>query len=70
MNENMRKQDICNKLCEALQLTDSQSGLKMLDYDRKSQTITAIYDNGYSYKINVDIDSGLAMIFDIIHSMI
>lgn len=70
MNENMRKQDICDKLCEALKLTDSQSGLKMLDYDRKTQTITAMYDDGYSYKINVDIDSGLAMIFDIIHSMI
>ena len=64
MKEN--KQLICDLLCKALQCTDAHNELIELKYDDKNETVTSIYYNGRSKVINVNLDSGFAMIYDIV----
>ncbi len=68
--ENM--QEICDKLCEALKLTVRFHDLKWLIYEEKTpkyQIVTAIFENGNDTPINVSLDSGFAMIFDIVDKL-
>ena len=59
------KQLICNYLVRALKCTRNQEDLTNLVYDSISETVSAIYDNGAIKHINVAMDSGTAMIRDI-----
>ena len=60
------KQLICKKLVPVLQLTRNLYDLIDLDYDPDKEVVTATYANGSKKEINVRMDSGTAMIRDII----
>lgn len=62
------KIEICNQLCKALQLTYNASDLVSLDYDPEMEIVTVVFEGG-SRKINVAMDSGTAMIRDIVNHL-
>jgi hypothetical protein len=66
------KQLILDSLCSALQLTRDQADLEALEYkeiDPDEQRVIATYDGGESREINVSLDSGIAMIRDVLRAM-
>ena len=67
MNED--KQQICNLLCEALQATRGAWDLDRFDFDPKKETVTAVFFGGGTWVINVLLDSGTAMIRDIMRHL-
>lgn len=62
------KETICKLLCVALQKTRGVADLVSLDYDSESEIVTAIFESGIK-KINVAMDSGMAMIRDIVNRL-
>lgn len=63
------KQEICNALCKALQLTKDQSDLESLAYTKRGEDlefVTARYFLGTDKIINVTWDSEIVMIRDIL----
>ncbi len=60
------KETICKLLCKVLQKTRGASDLVSLTYDSKSEIVTATFEGG-TKKINVAMDSGTAMILDIVN---
>lgn len=67
------KQMICNKLLEALRLTRQFEDLKSLVYVRESddcETVTAIFEQGSTKEIDVSLDSGAALIRDILRALV
>lgn len=67
------KQMICDKLVEALQLTRQYEDLQSLIYLRRGEdheTVTALFTQGNTKEINVSMDSGSAMIRDILRALI
>lgn len=66
MHEDM--QAICDSLCKTLQQTSFFHDLIELKYIMKNdyeQLVRAIFPGGYVY-INVSLDSGWAMVYDIV----
>lgn len=63
------KQAICNALCTALQLTRSGSDISKIEYHAESEYVTVYYTTGH-ININVALDSGAAMIRDIMRGII
>ena len=63
MNED--KQLICDLLLEALQATRGAADLVSLVYDGGTETVTTVFEGGGKRIINVAMDSGTAMIYDI-----
>ena len=63
------KQKICNLLAITLQATYSASDLLKLEYDEKSEIVTAIFASGGKRRINVCMDSGTAMIRDVVNHL-
>lgn len=59
------KQLICNYLLKTLQHTRNQLNLTQLKYDPDREIVTAVWANGAVKNINVAMDSGTAMIRDI-----
>lgn len=59
------KQKICDLLLATLQATNNAYDLVSLVYDGEQETVTAIFIGGGKYVINVALDSGTAMIRDI-----
>ena len=49
----------------ALRQTRNQADLEELTYDPLSETVFAKYESGYGRRINVAMDSGTAMIKDV-----
>jgi len=66
MGEN--KQLICDKLLETLRITRYYSDLVSLDYKKVGcdEVVIATFHNGYQKRVNVSMDSGEAMIRDIV----
>lgn len=76
------KQMICNALCDALRLTRNAgtgNALKELRYIPEgngmySEVVRPIFENGTGedgwYDINVSMDSGTAMIIDIVNQFV
>ena len=63
------KQKICDLLCETLKATRYYSDLISLEYvfhNSTIQTVTARFENGGENLVNVSLDSGVAMIRDIL----
>lgn len=60
------KQEICDYLCEALVRTRQYDDLVSLTYDKDQEIVTAKFENGGRILINVNMDSGWAMIKDIV----
>lgn len=67
------KQQICDKLLGTLICTRDQRDLAALTYTRDAmkniETVTAVYEGGTSQRINVSLDSGCAMIRDIMQAL-
>lgn len=66
------KQEICNLLCVALRATRDQHDLKEIVYRQMSEDneiVTLLYENGHKRSINVSMDSGVAMIRDILRGV-
>ena len=66
--ENENKQDILDALTFCLRKTRSQHDLKELIYDSEKETVTIVYSDGGT-TVNVALDSGIAMIRDVLRSM-
>lgn len=63
------KQKICDLLCEALKATRNQEDLKLIRYEeigQDHQQVVLEYKNGSCRSVNVSMDSGIAMIRDIL----
>lgn len=66
------KQKIYSLLCKALQATRDQYDLKELEFEKLSedhQIVTVKYENGGKQVVNVSLDSGIAMIRDILRNI-
>ena len=68
MNED--KQKILDLLLPSLQATRNLHDLIGLDYDEESETVIATFNNGYQKRANVAMDSGTAMICDVIRQIV
>ena len=64
MKEN--KQEICDLLLKAVQATRGASNLISLKYDENTEIVIGTFKSGSKKKINVCMDSGIEMIFDIV----
>ncbi len=63
------KQEICDLLCKALQATRYYKGeLNELRYDADEERVFAVFNN-YEQGINVELDSGIAMIRDVVYNI-
>lgn len=64
MTEN--KQKICDLLLITLQATSNAEDVLSLTHDEESETVTVTFISGSKRVVNVAMDSGTAMIRDII----
>ena len=64
------KQAICKALVSVLRMTRNLEDLADLTYDPKTDTVTAQFESGFSKVANVAMDSGTAMIRDIIGQIV
>lgn len=65
------KQEICNLLAKALKATRDQRDLKALVYNSlgpDNEMVSIVYENGGT-SVNVSMDSGIAMIRDILRAI-
>ena len=63
MHEN--KQAVMDSLVETLRLTSAGRDLVSLEYDRASETVQVVWEGGLGDVVNVNMDSGAAMILDV-----
>lgn len=64
------KQLICNLLLPALQATRNLSDLVSLEYNQFDEEVVATFESGYTKTAYVAMDSGTAMIKDIIKQIV
>lgn len=67
MREN--KQKICDLLAETLRATRNQHDLLSLIYNDESETVEIVWASGGKRRVNVAMDSGTAMIRDIMRAI-
>ena len=63
------KRSICDRLLETLKLTRQLYDLIDLDYIEEKEIVVAHFEGGGKKEINVAMDSGIAMIRDIIRAI-
>lgn len=63
------KQKICDALLEALKLTREAGDAVGIDYDNEAEIVTVTFEGGGNRRINVGMDSGTAMIRDIMNHL-
>lgn len=63
------KQAICDALTKALRLTRQFKDLACLEYDDKLETVLIRFENGNTRPIGVYLDSGYAMMYDIMKNI-
>lgn len=63
------KQAICDALLTTLQLTRRYEDIQSIDYDANTETVTVTYNEVSRRYINVECDSGIAMINDILKNI-
>ena len=63
------KRTICSLLLKTLQATDNAHDLVSLEYNAERESVTAIFASGGTRDINVAMDSGTAMIRDIMNHL-
>lgn len=63
------KQKICDLLLKTCQATDNAHDLVSLEYSAESEIVTAIFASGGTRDINVAMDSGTAMIRDVMNHL-
>lgn len=59
------KYHICNALEKAIKMTRAGDAVDELLYDKKHETVIIAFRNGFTKYVNVECDSGIAMIRDI-----
>lgn len=59
-------QKVCDLLTETLKATRNLNELEKLEYQKNREIVIATFTNGNIKKVNVMLDSGTAMITDII----
>lgn len=59
-------QKILNKLLTALWYTRAGGDLMSLQYHPAAEEVSIVYNSGYTIKVNVACDSGIAMIRDVL----
>lgn len=64
------KQETLNKLLPALQATRNLHDLAELEYQADQELVYAKFESGYQKIVNVALDSGTAMIKDIINHIV
>ena len=64
------KQKICDLLLPALQATRSLYDLQELEYSEGRDLVYAKFESGYQKVVNVAMDSGTAMIRDIVKQIV
>ena len=69
MENNFTKHDICRALLPVLRMTRALRDLENLEYHGDTEEVHAVFRGGYTKKINVACDSGLAMIKDIVNKI-
>lgn len=69
MENNFTKHDICRALLPVLRTTRALRDLEDLEYHGDTEEVHAVFRGGYTKKINVACDSGLAMIKDIVNEI-
>ena len=67
LTENMHK--ICESLGETLKLTSAGAGIDDLIYLQVTRDVKIIYRNGFTKYVNVEGDSGIAMIRDVLRDL-
>lgn len=60
------KQNILNLMLPALRETRALSDLITLEYDEETEIVKATFISGFSKNVNVAMDSGIAMIRDVL----
>lgn len=60
-----RKQEIANKLAEALKLTEACRDMVGITISDDEEYAFVVFKNGYSRKVCIAADSGIALIRDI-----
>ena len=63
------KQQICNRLLKTLQLCRYTYDLEALEYNWEKDFVVARFKSGYTKTINVEMDSGIALIKDIVNHL-
>lgn len=63
------KQAICDALLTTLQLTRRYEDIQSIAYDAATETVTVTYNEISHRHINVECDSGIAMIQDILKNI-
>lgn len=63
------KQAICDALLTTLQLTRRYEDIQSIDYDAATETVTVTYNETSHRYINVECDSGIAMVQDILKNI-
>ena len=63
------KQEICSLLCRALRATINARDLVSLSYYPENEIIIACFRGGGTKQVNVALDSGTAMIRDIMRHL-
>ena len=64
------KQKICDLLLPALQATRNLHDLQELEYSEERELVYAKFKSGYQKVVNVAMDSGTAMIRDIVKQIV
>lgn len=64
------KNKICRLLLPVLQETRALHDLTALEYIPESETITATFSYKYHKEVNVEGDSGIAVVWDIVKKLI
>ena len=63
---------LCRMFLGVLQATDRFNNLLNLEYSRLSncdEIVTAVFKGGFTYHVNVSMDSGAAMLEDILRQL-
>lgn len=68
MKENKKK--ICEALLPVLKMTRNLYDLENLEFNPKTEIVTATFTNGYKKYANVCMDSGTSMIKDILNQIV
>jgi hypothetical protein len=63
------KQAICDALLTTLQLTRRYEDIQHIAYDAATETVTVTYNEISHRYINVECDSGIAMVQDILKNI-
>lgn len=69
MNTGYTKADLVRQLCMTVKMTRAGSGIADLLLDDENCFVTILYRNGYTKRLSVEADSGIALIQDVLKAI-